>query len=84
MTDDNPHKRVAKFTTGIYCLNLKRSPERRRKMIDQAKRLGLEINFVDADYGAVELRDLIEFDHKKPMPSAARQRDDAKPKTKRR
>ena len=48
MTDDNPHKRAAKFTTGIYCLNLKRSPERRRKMIDQAKRLGLEINFVDA------------------------------------
>ena len=34
--------------TGIYCLNLKRSPERRQMMTVQAEKLGLNIDFIEA------------------------------------
>jgi len=48
MDDSNTHLSLEKSTTGVYCLNLKRSPKRRRKMMAQAELLSLKVNFVDA------------------------------------
>jgi len=47
-TDDVSHMKASPLDTGIFCLNLKRSPKRRSYMMSQAELLGLEINFVDA------------------------------------
>ena len=46
--EDVSRLKARPLDTGIFCLNLKRSPNRRRKMISQAELLGLELNFVDA------------------------------------
>ncbi len=47
-TDDVSHMKAKPLDTGIFCLNLKRSPNRRRHMVSQAELLGLDITFVDA------------------------------------
>ena len=45
----------------IYCINLKRSVERRKFQLTQAKRLNLDITFVDAiDYRDIPEKELLE------------------------